>query len=186
MPFLSFFHIERLRKTYRYTNFVRYIYISDNCTPTNVRKHSRVFRYYRFLIERDRYKMLVEQITGLLSNYCFWWTVLKHNFTLFVIFTFVISFFGYFLQYQNSLPPGPWGLPLLGYIPFMTSQLHRQYKKMAEKYGPIFCINFGCKPVIILANHDAIRAAFNRPEFAGRPNTPFIGIMEGYGKCEMQ
>ncbi|KAL6263136.1 hypothetical protein P5V15_005937 [Pogonomyrmex californicus] len=124
--------------------------------------------------------MLVEQITGLLSDYCFWWTVLKDNFILFVIFTVVISFLNYF-RYLNSLPPGPWGLPFLGYIPFMTPQLHRQYKKMAEKYGPIFCVNFGCKPVVILANHDTIREAFNRSEFAGRPNTPFIGIMEGYG-----
>ncbi|GBM88643.1 hypothetical protein AVEN_223232-1 [Araneus ventricosus] len=42
------------------------------------------------------------------------------------------------LQKGGQTPPGPFGLPLLGYLPFMGSKPHLLLQKLAKIYGPIF------------------------------------------------
>ena len=43
----------------------------------------------------------------------------------------------------NAGPPtrhlkGPFNLPMLGYLPFISEMPHRKFKLLSEKYGPIF------------------------------------------------
>lgn len=74
------------------------------------------------------------------------------------------------LKYVKT-PPGPWGLPLVGYAPFMTKQPHVKLAKLSEKYGNIMYINLVGQPIIHLNDYDAIREAFveSGDAFAGRP-----------------
>lgn len=36
-----------------------------------------------------------------------------------------------------NLPPGPWGIPLIGYVPFLGRNLHAMFWELSKTYGPI-------------------------------------------------
>ncbi|KAD4385680.1 hypothetical protein E3N88_25849 [Mikania micrantha] len=50
------------------------------------------------------------------------------------------------------LPPGPRSLPIVGYIPFLSSSLHTQFVSIAQTYGPIFKLKLGSKLYIVISN----------------------------------
>lgn len=84
---------------------------------------------------------------------------------------------------QRRLPPGPWGLPVLGYLPFLKGDLHQQYKELSDKYGPMFSARLGRQTIVVLGDHKTIREAFRKEEFTARPQTEFSAILGGYGEC---
>ncbi|CAI0455469.1 unnamed protein product [Linum tenue] len=56
-----------------------------------------------------------------------------------------------------SLPPGPRGLPIVGYIPFLIYNgknipLHRQFTDLAAQYGPIFKIRVGSQLHVVVSS----------------------------------
>ncbi|KAJ9590643.1 hypothetical protein L9F63_016314 [Diploptera punctata] len=82
----------------------------------------------------------------------------------------------------KHLPPGPWGLPVLGYLPFVKGEApHIHFKDLAKKYGTMFSTRLGNQLIVFLSDHKIIREAFRREEFTGRPHTEFINILGGYG-----
>lgn len=89
-----------------------------------------------------------------------------------------------FLSELRRLPPGPWGVPVLGYLPFLKGDLHLHFHKLVEQYGSIFSARLGNQLVVVLSDHHTIREAFKREEFTGRPHTGFSNLIEGYGKSE--
>ncbi|GBN61637.1 Cytochrome P450 2C39, partial [Araneus ventricosus] len=73
---------------------------------------------------------------------------------------------------NSKLPPGPWGLPILGYWPFI-SKTHTQFFEMSKKYGNVFCFRtVGGRLITILSGHKTIKEVLvNRAEeFIGRPH----------------
>lgn len=86
------------------------------------------------------------------------------------------------LRETISLPPGPWGLPILGSLPFLKGDLHLHYRDLTHKYGSLFSTRLGSQLVIVLSDYKLIRDAFRKEEFTGRPTTEFTGILGGYGK----
>ena len=82
----------------------------------------------------------------------------------------------------RSLPPGPWGLPLFGYLPFMDGDVHLKFAEMAKKYGSMFSAKLGTQLVVVLSDYRIIRETFRREEFTGRPHTEFNNILGGYGE----
>lgn len=82
----------------------------------------------------------------------------------------------------KSLPPGPWGLPIFGYLPFLKTEAHIHFGELAKKYGSLFSTRLGNQLIVVVSDHKAIREAFRREEFTGRPHTEFSNILGGYGE----
>ncbi|KAI3688240.1 hypothetical protein L1987_81951 [Smallanthus sonchifolius] len=53
-----------------------------------------------------------------------------------------------------SLPPGPYSLPIVGYLPFLGPDLHKQFTNMAHTYGPIFKFYVGSKLHVVINTPD--------------------------------
>ncbi|XP_057306023.1 cytochrome P450 1A2-like [Hydractinia symbiolongicarpus] len=72
-----------------------------------------------------------------------------------------------------SLPPGPIGLPIIGYLHKLGGKsLHFIMHDLSKKYGDVFCLKLGSRLTIILSSHEAIYEAYVKKAklFAGRPD----------------
>ncbi|KAF5812607.1 putative cytochrome P450 [Helianthus annuus] len=54
------------------------------------------------------------------------------------------------LSSSSPLPPGPRSLPVVGYLPFLGPDLHKQFTNMANTYGPIFKFHMGSKLHVVI------------------------------------
>ncbi|XP_029177903.1 cytochrome P450 306a1 [Nylanderia fulva] len=83
----------------------------------------------------------------------------------------------------RQLPPGPYGIPLLGYLPWLDSKRpHVSLTNLARKYGPICGLRMGSIYTILLSDPQLVRQVFAKDVFAGRaPLYLTHGIMQGYG-----
>ena len=80
------------------------------------------------------------------------------------------------------LPPGPLGLPLLGYLPFLKQEAHLTFTSLAKTYGPIYQIKLGNTRVVVITSSKYVREAFRQQVFSGRPSNELTKILKGYGK----
>ncbi|XP_074264897.1 cytochrome P450 71AU50-like [Silene latifolia] len=53
---------------------------------------------------------------------------------------------------KSPSPPGPTGLPFVGYLPFLGSDLRWTFKDLADIYGPIFKVRLGTKEVVVITS----------------------------------
>ncbi|XP_076913434.1 cytochrome P450 76C1-like [Bidens hawaiensis] len=75
--------------------------------------------------------------------------------TLFIIASILYKFvFSTPSNDASSLPPGPYSLPIVGYLPFLGHKLHKQFTNMARTYGPIFKFYVGSKLHIVINTPD--------------------------------
>lgn len=87
------------------------------------------------------------------------------------------------LKLVKSLPPGPWGVPFLGYAPFLNNHCtYLTYNELARKYGPICSLSQRGDTVILLSDHKLIKTAFDMKQITGRPNDGYMDIIGGYGE----
>ncbi|XP_040070115.1 cytochrome P450 2J4 [Ixodes scapularis] len=75
---------------------------------------------------------------------------------------------------SQSLPPGPWGLPLVGYLPFLRRKQHVVFRDLAQKYGPIFSVRLGVVNVVILNNYESVQEAFSKKQLLARTPKLFL------------
>ncbi|KAK2898652.1 hypothetical protein QQF64_032096 [Cirrhinus molitorella] len=68
--------------------------------------------------------------------------------------------------------PGPKALPIIGNILEIGNNPHLSLTAMSKCYGPVFQIQIGMRPVVVLSGNDVIRQALLKQgeEFAGRPD----------------
>ena len=72
---------------------------------------------------------------------------------------------------RYKLPPGPWGLPLVGYLPFFGSEPPVTFTRMRKTYGDVISISMGSWSAVVINGRDAIREALvtKGDDFSGRP-----------------
>ncbi|XP_064481866.1 cytochrome P450 2J6-like [Ornithodoros turicata] len=86
----------------------------------------------------------------------------------------------YFYDDHRKLPPGPRGVPLLGYLPFLGEE-HVTYRDLSETYGPIISVKLGPKRVVVLNNLEVIKEGLNKRDVLHRPAYFFLARLNIHG-----
>ena len=80
------------------------------------------------------------------------------------------------------LPPGPRGLPLVGYLPFLGTELHHKFTELARVYGPIFKFWLGNKLCVVISSPELVKevlrdndVVFANHDFPGARNIASYG-----------
>ncbi|XP_073454753.1 cytochrome P450 2G1-like [Aquarana catesbeiana] len=83
------------------------------------------------------------------------------------------------------LPPGPTPLPLIGNIlQIRPDKFLVTLQKFQEKYGPIFTVYFGSRPVVMLCGYDVAKEALidQKDGFSARGKMPMVHyVLKGFG-----
>nr|QST15072.1 CYP370C3 protein [Diaphanosoma celebensis] len=92
-----------------------------------------------------------------------------------VVLVVVLGYFVYrALARPSNFPPGPVGLPVVGYLPFLEKDVHKHMTKLSDQYGDVYGLTFGSYRVVVLNSLTTIRDAFKEDAFSGRPDFPFF------------
>ena len=100
---------------------------------------------------------MLNTVTGLWSR---WWDASNERQKLFLIMAVTIITMFWFLwnnikpkkAVAAPFPPGPRGLPLVGYLPFLGNDLHKKFTELAGVYGPIYKLRLGNKLCIVVSS----------------------------------
>ncbi|CAL8309057.1 unnamed protein product [Lota lota] len=102
------------------------------------------------------------------------------------VFIFVLVFLlvADYLKHRvpSNFPPGPWSLPFIGDVHRVKpSQIHLQFNKLAEKYGPIFSLRILGGRVVVVNGYRLVREALveRGEDYADRPSIPLFEDMVG-------
>jgi len=84
------------------------------------------------------------------------------------------------------LPPGPWGLPIIGNLPFLQPELHTYFQGLAKKHGPIFKLWLGAKLTIVVTSSEVAQEILKTNDiiFANH-DVPAVGPVNTYGGTEI-
>lgn len=81
-------------------------------------------------------------------------------------------------HFRNKIPeglqrlPGPKPLPVIGNVLELGSRPYLSLTEMSKRYGDVFQIQIGMRPVVVLSGNETVRQALIKQgdEFAGRPD----------------
>ncbi|XP_047471897.1 cytochrome P450 2L1-like [Penaeus chinensis] len=74
------------------------------------------------------------------------------------------------LKKPAGLPPGRWGLPLIGYIPLTKKSMEEQLVDLNKEHGDIYIWRIGTQVMVFLHSYEMCKEAFARQEFTNRPD----------------
>ncbi|KAJ0569994.1 putative cytochrome P450 [Helianthus annuus] len=126
------------------------------------------------------------------SHGLWWWEATmnskKDEFTLAILVTIaVVTLAVLWYKFTHSsasprLPPGPRSLPIVGYLPFLGPELHKQFTRMAHTYGPIFKLHLGSKlHVVINSSELAKEVVRDHDEIFANRNLTVAASVLSYG-----
>lgn len=91
----------------------------------------------------------------------------------------ILLFLTYFAVWNKGkrLPKGPYGLPLIGYLPFLGKNPQRTLWKLTEKYGSVYTLPLGDKKIVVLNDWETVRNALRKESFLGRPEITVFSLL---------
>ncbi|KAL8210118.1 hypothetical protein R6Q57_006850 [Mikania cordata] len=103
----------------------------------------------------------------IITFWSWWWEVqtnqdeLARTVLTISVLALLLIWYYWMLSYSSKrsapLPPGPYGLPFVGYLPFLGHNLHERFTEMAHKYGPIFSLRLGSKLHVVVNTMDLVK-----------------------------
>lgn len=94
-----------------------------------------------------------------------------------------------FWIFKNStaapLPPGPRGLPILGYLPFLTVNLHHQFAELAQKHGPIYRLWLGSKLCVVISSPSLIKSVVRDQDSIFANRDPPAAAIAAHGGADI-
>lgn len=119
--------------------------------------------------------MNVGSLQSLLSYMFEWrsfWTVFTTWLTIIVAAILTVKSFRRKSGGQKNklTAPGPWGVPILGYLPFLRKPYHTTFRELSKQYGPIIKFRLGCKDVLVLNDLASIREGLSNSDVLYRPS----------------
>lgn len=80
-------------------------------------------------------------------------------------------------RYSPPLPPSPrFSLPWIGHLYLFKPDMRKCFREFKKKYGDIFSMQFGNRPMVVLSSYRVIKEAFrtNGDRFPLRPELPLL------------
>ncbi|KAL1547503.1 labd-13Z-ene-9,15,16-triol synthase, chloroplastic-like [Salvia divinorum] len=75
-----------------------------------------------------------------------------------VVSLVVATIFWYKSNHAGKSPPGPRGIPILGYLPFMSSRnMLQQLADLSQQYGPIYKLRLGSKQAVVITSPSLLK-----------------------------
>lgn len=74
------------------------------------------------------------------------------------------------LKKPANLPPGRWGLPLVGYVPLPGPTVEDHLRHLSNKHGDIYLWRMGTQVMVFVHDYRLLRDALTRQEFTDRPD----------------
>uniref|UniRef100_T1JYL6 Cytochrome P450 n=1 Tax=Tetranychus urticae TaxID=32264 RepID=T1JYL6_TETUR len=71
----------------------------------------------------------------------------------------------------RSLPAGPWGLPIVGYLPFLGDHVYLQFDQLSKKYGPVYSLKLGSFDVVLVCDWPHLKDATSNDALLARPHS---------------
>ncbi|XP_063877132.1 cytochrome P450 2L1-like isoform X3 [Scylla paramamosain] len=84
----------------------------------------------------------------------------------------ILSLFCLYFAFRKppGLPPGVWGLPILGKFPSTSVRFGDQVKALRPLYGDLISWRVGSRLLVFLCNQHLIKLALSKQEFTNRPD----------------
>ncbi|XP_015783573.1 cytochrome P450 2C70 [Tetranychus urticae] len=90
------------------------------------------------------------------------------------------------IQRIRSLPAGPWGLPIVGYLPFIKDDIYLVFDQLSKKYGPVYSLKLGSFDVVLVCDWPHMKDAVANDALLARQHEVFFpGVVEGRSFAEM-
>ncbi|KAM9305499.1 cytochrome P450 2K4-like [Gastrophryne carolinensis] len=106
------------------------------------------------------------------------------RFDILLYLTTLIAFLIYWIngskKSNRKMPPGPKTLPIIGNLHLLDlKRLDKSLMELSEKYGDIFTVHLGGKPIVVLASYRAVKDALvnQADDFAERADVPLLKLI---------
>ncbi|XP_068240641.1 cytochrome P450 2L1-like [Palaemon carinicauda] len=78
----------------------------------------------------------------------------------------------------SGLPPGRWGLPVIGYIPTSGKNIDDILKDFQKEYGDIYIWKFGSRIQVFIHDYHIVKQILGSPDYIDRPDMESFKIFE--------
>uniref|UniRef100_T1L5I1 Cytochrome P450 n=1 Tax=Tetranychus urticae TaxID=32264 RepID=T1L5I1_TETUR len=82
--------------------------------------------------------------------------------------------FNFLVTTIKRLPSGPWGLPIVGYYPFLKDESYLEFDSLSKKYGPVYSLKLGQHDVVVICDWNHHQLAFADESLLAKPHELFF------------